>query len=62
MAKFLVTVSSELPYKIEKEFIVSGWDFSTAVSRASRLYRDYLREDRGKAKKIKTLSIKATRL
>ena len=62
MATFLVIVSSEIPYKVEKDFRVNGWDFHVAVRRACILYREYLRERSGKSKKLKSLTVKVTRL
>ena len=62
MPNYIINVSAEIPYKVEKEFRASGWDFHVAVARAIKKYREYLREERGKAKQLKTITIKATRI
>jgi len=62
MNMYLVTVTAEIPYPISKEFRMSGWDFPVAIRRAVAQYRKSLKEDRGKSKKIKSLSVKAIRI
>jgi hypothetical protein len=62
MNTYLVTVTAELPYPISKEFRMSGWDFPVAIRRAVFEYRKFLKEERGKSKKIKSLSVKAIRI
>jgi len=62
MSTFLINITADLPYPIEKEFRVSGWDFGTAINRAVQLYRKDLKEQRGKARKIKSIRVKAIRV
>ena len=62
MPNYIVSVSSEIPYKVEREFRTTGWDFHVAISRAVKQYREYLRQERGKAKQLKTVTVKAIRL
>ena len=62
MYHYLITITADLPYPIEKIFRISAWDFSTAIARACRKYRKQLRKDKGKSKKIDSMRVKAIRL
>jgi hypothetical protein len=62
MNYYLVTVTAELPYPVSKEFRMSGWDFPVAIRRAVAEYRKFLKETKGKSKKIKSLTVKAIKI
>ncbi len=62
MYVYLVEVSSFIPYEVKQSFRVEAWEAHTAMARGVKKYRKYVRESRGKRKKIDTMTAKATRL
>ena len=57
MSKFQIAISYYAPYPKENKYDIDTWEFSTAVGKALRKWR----QD-NKGKKIKELTIKAIKL
>ena len=62
MKNYFVKVLGQLPYPVEKDYIGNASNMATATARAIRNYRKDISKERGKAIRIKKLSIKVERL
>lgn len=60
--QYLITVTAYLPYPIAKEFRVEAGSYGTAINRAVKQYRGYVKKKSSKSKHIDKLAVSAIKL